>query len=173
MTPNQFQATAISILNTAFGWQTRIARVLGISDRSVRKWLKNGKIPDWVENEFARLTGKTEISPWPRDEWVIGTAFNEQGKPREYIAHLQYPRFIARIVVVDDNDQAADYEQPADVQSGVVYGVDDETVLCEISFIDPLDNSAMRQWLEAAGDEIEKVSAIEEALSKNSPPRRQ
>ena len=37
-----------------------------------------------------------------RDEWLIGDALGLDGKRREYVVHLQPPRFVARVVACDD-----------------------------------------------------------------------
>jgi len=165
MTPSQFHLNSLAILGTSLGWQTKIARLLNVNQSTVRKWLKSGEIPQWVEEKFAAITAKSDPSLWPRDEWLIGTAFNVQEQAREYIVHLQYPRFVARIVAVSDGDRPIDDEQLVNLQSGVVYGVNQETLLCEINFIDHLDTAAARQWLEAAVNEIERVDEIESRIA--------
>ena len=107
---------------------------------------------------LAELIGAADISPWPRDEWMIGDARSPDGRYREYIAHLQPPRFVARIVGTDDDGKPEAAELPADLLSVVVYTSED-SALCEIEWIDEIMPGEIVKWLEAAADEIERRSA--------------
>jgi hypothetical protein len=135
MTPDEFTVTSIALLRSGLGWQSAIAKRLNVDSRVVRRWLKDRHIPEWVEGKLVELTGARDISPWPRDEWLIGDGITGDGHKREYIAHLVPPRFTARIVECDDTGPCP-HEDPADVTSGTVYVIngDDygETILCEI-----------------------------------------
>ena len=155
MTPADFQITACAILRTAVGWQTKIARKLEIEPRTVRRWLAAEEFPEWVEGRLAQMTGQQDLAPWPRDEWLIGDTVGLDGRRREYIAHLQVPRFVARVVECDTAGLPAADELPADVISGVVYAIDIETVLCEIAWIDEVAPGEIAAWLEAAGDAVD------------------
>jgi|GEM_PF-1863430 len=73
-----------------------------------------------------------------------------QGRCREYICHLQLPRFVARIVVCNEDGTPVPSEQPVDRQSGIVYSVKPEVLLCEIAWIDIVDQVEARRWLESA-----------------------
>ena len=155
MTPAEFQATACALLMTTVGWQTAIARRLEVAPRTVRRWLVDGAVPPWVDARLAELTGQTAIAPWPRDEWLIGDTAGGDGRRREYIAHLQTPRFIARVVVTDPaTGLPIPTEDPADVVSGTVYAVDDETVLCELAWTDRCAPGEVVKWLEAAAEVV-------------------
>ena len=156
MTPEQFQTSSIALLRSAVGWQTAIAKRLGFKDASrVRKWLRGAEsIPPWVEARFAEWTGATAIAPWPRDEWMIGDAMGGDGRRREYIAHLQVPRFVARIVQCDDDGLPMPDEKPADILTGVVYS-SEQYVLAEITWIDEVAPNEIVKWLEAAADAID------------------
>jgi hypothetical protein len=123
MTADKFAAAAIALLRSAVGWQSAIARHLDVDSRTVRRWLTDGQTPSWVEGKLAELIGARDISPWPRDEWLIGDAVTADGRRREYIAHLVPPRFVARIVECDDSGPCP-REEPADILSGVVYVID-------------------------------------------------
>lgn len=166
MTPDEFQATSIAILRSAVGWQSAIARRLRsretggpLPSRTVRRWLAAGQIPDWAAAQLADLTGRADIVAWPRDEWMIGDALGGDGRRREYIAHLQPPRFVARVVAVDAaTGDPEPGEHPADLVSGVTYAANDETVLCEITWIDEPAPGEIVKWLEAASDELERDS---------------
>lgn len=156
MTFDEFEAASIAILRSAVGWQTAIARRLGFKDASrVRKWKRGAEpIPAWVVAKFAEWQGLTAIAPWPRDEWVIGDTRGGDGKTREYIVHLQAPRFVARIVACDDDGLPLPEEDPADVLTGTVYSSDD-FVLCEIEWIDEIAPGEVVKWMEAAADAID------------------
>jgi hypothetical protein len=157
MTADKFAAAAIALLRSAVGWQSAIARHLDVDSRTVRRWLTDGQTPSWVEGKLAELIGARDISPWPRDEWLIGDAVTADGRRREYIAHLVPPRFVARIVECDDSGPCP-REEPADILSGVVYVIDGddfgEVVLCEVDWIDEVPVGQMVQLLEAAADAI-------------------
>ncbi|WP_395623374.1 hypothetical protein [Sphingomonas daechungensis] len=154
MTIDEFQSTSIALLRTAVGWQTKIAEKLDVSARQVRRWLALGEVPAWAEAKLAELTGLTDRHPWPRDEWLIGDAFGENGHHREYIMHMQAPRFIARIVACDDDGLPEMGEQPADVISGTVYS-SDGYVLAEIVWLDEPRPGEVVQLLEAACNAID------------------
>lgn len=156
MDAKKFQATSIAILRTAVGWQSRIAERLGIESRTVRRWIKQGQTPPWVDERLAEMIGATAIAPWPRDEWLIGDGIspNLRGR-REYIMHMQPPRFIARVVAIDDDGEPEGGEEPADVNSGTVYQANEETLLCEIEWIDAVAPGEHVLWLEAASDALE------------------
>lgn len=157
MTRDEFLSASIALLRSAVGWQSAIARRLGVESRTVRRWLQAGEIPPWVESRFGELMGGTAPGPWPRDEWVIGT--DPEGR-RRYIVHVAPPRFVARLVECRADGTPHDEEQPADVASGMVYVADgmepDATlVLAEIDWIDAVSPGEATQWLEAAADAAE------------------
>lgn len=162
MSPDEFQTAAIAVLRSAVGWQSAIARRLGVDSRQVRRWVKSGP-PPWVAERLADMMGGLGASPWPRDEWVIGDAVTADGRRREYIVHLAPPRFVARIVACDDDGAPEPSEQPADILSGVVYAADAWTLLCEIDWIDEPDPGQVVQLLEAAADAID-LQAERDAL---------
>lgn len=157
MTPADFRATSIAALGTAVGWQSEIARRLGVTARMVRYWMAGDRpIPDDMEARLAEIIGAADLrSPFPRDKWLIGDAFGGDGRRREYIAHLQAPRFVARIVMVDEDGLPLAGEEPADTLSGVVWSSDDY-LICEIAWIDEPPPARIAALLEAASDAIEK-----------------
>ncbi len=157
MTHDEFAAAAMALLGRAAGWQSAIARRLGVNDRTVRRWIGSDTVPDWVGERLAELMGAREPAPWPRDEWLVGDGFSVAGRGalREYIAHLQPPRFVARIVQTDDDGEPDTLELPADVTSGTVYRADLGLTLCEIAWIDHPEASEIARWLEAASDALE------------------
>lgn len=157
MDADKFTATSIALLRSSVGWQSAIARRLGVESRTVRRWLAAGVTPDWVDAKFTELLGATDLAPWPRDEWLIGDALGADGKRREYIAHIQPPRFIARVVDCDGDGLPTPAEMPADVVSGITYSADEFTVLCEIEWIEPVAPGEHVKWLEAAADALEAI----------------
>jgi hypothetical protein len=163
MTSEEFTAASIALLRTAIGWESAIGRRLGVNSRAVRRWLKDGVTPPWVDDKLADLMGSREISPWPRDEWVLGDGVSADGHRREYIVHLATPRFVARVVMCDDDGLPMPDEEPADVLSGTVYvadasDFDNQTILCEIEWIDEVSPGQITQLLEAAADAIDEMS---------------
>ena len=128
MNSDEFTAASIAILHSAVGWQTAIARRLGIEARTVRRWVQAGETPPWVDQQLADMMGGVGASPWPRDEWIIGDGVTGDGRRREYIMHVAPPRFVARIVAVDEDDAPEESDLPADIVSGTVYHANPETL---------------------------------------------
>ena len=153
MTTDEFRDTAIARLRSAVGWEAAIARQLRVQPRTVRRWLAGGFIPDWVETKLADLIGKTDPVAVLRDEWIIGDA----PSGREYVYHARPPRFLARIVMIDDNGRPIASEEPADVVSGVDCANDDY-VLAEAVWIDEVEPGEVVKLLEAAADAIDEMS---------------
>ena len=157
MTSNDFTAAAIALLRSAIGWQSAIARRLGVDSRTVRRWLAAGDTPPLVDEKLNEMMGARDVGPWPRDEWVVGDGVTADGKHREYIVHLAPPRFVARIVVCTDDGLAVLDEEPADILSGVVYSSHD-MLLCEVDWIDEVPAGQVTHMLEAAVDAIDRIS---------------
>lgn len=164
MNSDDFTSASIALLRSAVGWQSAIARRLGVGDRTVRRWLAAGETPAWAGEKLIALMGGTAPGPFPRDEWAIGDgasdAIGDALRPdrrREYIVHLAPPRFAARIVSVDDDGRPTADEIPADVVSGIVYA-SDEMVLCEIAWFDRPDPGQVTQLMEAACDAIDRLT---------------
>lgn len=118
-----------------------MARALGVSPRHMRR-LAAGDAPitAGIEADIRKMLGGTDIPDpdWPRDKWIIGDAPPEEDTQarREYIMHTKHPRFIARIVQVDDEGRPEKSEEPTDILAGHRYASEDY-VLCEIVWIDP------------------------------------
>jgi hypothetical protein len=88
---------------------------------------------------------------------MIGDGVTADGRAREYIYHMVSPRFVARVVAVDDDGLPEPEEEPADILSGIVYAANDETMLCEIEWIDDVDPGAVTHLLEAEADAIDRA----------------
>lgn len=165
MTTDDFAAAAIAVLRSAIGWQTRIAARLGVDPRTVRRWLKNGVIPSWVDARFAEWIGASAGPALPRDEWIVGDAVH--GRRREYIVHARAPRFIARVVACDERGLPLPEEEPADILSGVIYSTDD-MLLCEVVCIDEVVPGDIVRLMEAAADALSRRSGSTIGPSKGS-----
>ena len=155
----EFSAFAVALLGAAHGWQSAIARELNVNSRTVRRWAKNGP-PDKVRDHMLKIAGIEDDAglAFPRDEWIIGDGpETESGTRREYIIHARPPRFIARIVSMDElTDQPEPDEDPADILTGVSYQNGTETLLCEFQWIDrPPASKQLAALLEAACDAID------------------
>jgi len=162
MTADDFTSAALAILRTSIGWQSAIARLLDVDNRHVRRWIQKGETPLWVYDKIKELIATVDICQWPRDQWVIGSSLTDDGHQRKYIINLMPPRFMARIVVCDDEGLPMPDEEPADVISGTVYVADasdedSQTVLCEITWIDEPKFGEITHLIEAATAHLERV----------------
>ena len=155
MTADEFTAASIAILRTSVGWQTKIADRLGVNRRTVVRWLAAGETPPDIDAKLAELMGARDLSPWPRDEWIIGDALGGDGKRREYIVHTAAPRFVARIVAADDDFEPEPHEYPVHTGDGYT---SDGYIICEIEWIDEPRSGEITQLMEAAADEIDRQS---------------
>ncbi len=159
MTPQQFRSAAVAVTRTALGWQTKIARTLGVQSRTVRRWLvvgrETGIMPDAAVAAISEAMGEVDTAAvWPRGEWLVG---RDDGG-RLLVQHLHFPRFTARAVhTAPGGATPAEEEQPADILSGVVYVADGgdpegDALLCEIAWIDEPSPGEVTQMMEAAAD---------------------
>jgi len=156
LTAPELRALALAIWGHR--WQGPLARALAVNPRTVRRWASGDvPVPDRVEEELRRVVGADKRNfPWPRDEWIVGDGMPDaQGRRREYLVHTLAPRFVARVVAVDDDGLPHPDEEPADLLSGIVWSSGD-TVLCEITWIDPPPAmTELRALLEAAADALD------------------
>lgn len=158
MTVDELRAIGLA----AFGveWQSPLARAIGISPRHMRR-LAAGTVPigDGIAADIRRVLGAEDRADpdWPRDAWIVGDApvEGDTGARREYVVHLKHPRFIARVVAVDDDGLPERREQPADIVTGITYASGDY-VIAEIVWIDPPPGPGkIHRMLEAAADAID------------------
>lgn len=160
MKPVYFISLSISYLGTAVNWQIKIAQVLGVNVRTVQRWRTGEKpIPPEISGEFEKLIGGDKFVT-TRSPWLSG----KDHADREYVIHTHYPRFIARVVIVNNGTQTiydpADY--PADTTTGVIYKAHDDggttELLCEIEQIDKIPTDQIVDWLEEASDFLERIA---------------
>ena len=140
MTPAELR----SIIRTAGLSNSAFARRIGISPRHMRKLLAGDvRITPGVAADILRVAG----GEWPRDEWIVGSG--QSPERREYIIHTAAPRFIARLVMVDED--MGEPHQAADLTSGITFDAGD-IVLCEMRWLDPppVDREALTSLLATA-----------------------
>ena len=161
-TPQEFRALGLALHGGAHGWQSALARRLGVSDRTVRRWASGEtSISSRIQSEVMALAGSTDLSESVshRDEWIVGDGQPlEGGRRHEYVIHAWPPRFICRVVMVDeDSGKPAIDEGEADLLTGIVYQADPTTMLCEFQWIDypPSGEKFLTDLLESAVGALE------------------
>jgi hypothetical protein len=73
---------------------------------------------------------------FPRDAWIVGHGCTDD--QRTYVIHTNYPRFIARVVEIDQG-QPEEFEGAADTFHGITF-LGDDICLCEMIFYDDYDD---------------------------------
>ena len=142
MTRDEFIQNSIALIGTSVGWQSEIARRLGINNRTVRRYV-SGKAPvsGGVAADLLKLLG--EHAPQIiHAEWIFGEGVDN----RNYLIHTRHPRFTC--VVLDQNDQTYNFDHDA----GVQYEFDD-SVLCGFLWHDKMPEN-VTEILEAGCDFI-------------------
>lgn len=156
-TGKEFTSFAVALLGSAYGWQSAIARELGVDSRTVRRWVKDG-CPDKIKAELLRMAGVEDDTglAYPRDEWIVGDGPETASQTRrEYIIHARPPRFIARVVNIDEltGDPEPD-EGDVDI-TGIVYKAAPDSILCEFQWIDrPPKDMTLTALLDAASNSL-------------------
>lgn len=156
MTPSDLRA--LGAARYGADWQSPLARAIGISPRHMRR-LAAGSTPvtPGIERDILRVLGGTDLADpdWPRDAWIVGDGRDDLGNIREYVVHARRPRFVARVVALDDTEQPTPSEEPADITTGIVYTSGDY-VLAELVWLDPPPPLAdIHRLLEAACDAVD------------------
>ena len=157
MDATQFRLAAIALLRSAVGWQSAIARRLAVNSRTVRRWIHNDATPPWADAKLAEMIGRAgPVQTWPRDEWMVGDGIDDDGhRPHRYVAHLRPPRFVARVVDVDDDGEPFAGEGPVDMVSGEIYtSLGSGFALLEIDWIDAIAPGDVSALLDAAADVV-------------------
>lgn len=164
LTVEEFRALGLALYG--YGWQSALARALGVNSRTVQRWSgAETPLPDWLEGKIRQLMGG-EDQPIrldrPRDEWIVGEGPPDRnGNRREYVSHERWPRFTARAVMIEDGVPSA-HELPVDLD-GVTYQAGPDTMLCEIFWLDrPPGPAELTRLMEAASDALEDCSGSTE-----------
>ncbi len=80
------------------GWQTRLARFLGVNTRTVRRWaLGEYPVPAWVLDKLKIPAGYPETDT---PEWIVGCSAGYGD--REWLIHTTAPQFVAEVVDIYD-----------------------------------------------------------------------
>jgi len=150
VTREEFKAAGLALYG--HDWQSALARAIGVTPRSVRRWASGEVVvPDWMEEKLTGLAGGRETRLTCRDEWLVA----EGRDGRRYVIHAAAPEFIARLVHVDDAGDPEPDEAEADILTGVVYSNDD-LLLCEVVWRDrPPRGMELASLFEAACDFID------------------
>ncbi len=163
-TPEELERYCVALIGRAWGWQSEIAHRLGVTDRTVRRWASGEtQLPARVQAELedlARSASGSRMGFACRDEWIVGDGPRTASRARrEYIVHTRPPRFIARVVALDElTDGPEPDEDPVDTETGVAYQALPETLICEIEWLDPVPRGPeLARLMEAAADAIEEA----------------
>lgn len=137
--PQAFRAAAAALFGR--GYQAKMARELKVSTRTVRRWA-SGDTP--VPQAVLDALG-IRLQQHPVPKWLIG----ETEEEREYIIHLESPRFIAEIL------------EDEELVSGVAYITLGGDQLCHLTWLDlpPKEPEAERNWLTRAAEALTRYSA--------------
>ena len=156
MTKEELSALGLALYG--YGWQSYLARALDVNIRTVQRW-KSGDVPvpDWVEGEIKKITGADVAAnpEWPRDEWISGAGHpHEAGGTREYLIHAHHPRFICRVVELDELTEEPEVDEGDVDISGISYCSGND-MLCEFVWLDaPPPSNKLTDLLEAACDSL-------------------
>ena len=85
-----------------------------------------------------------------KEKWMIGIGTidgADKKNSRIYIIHTQFPRFIARAVLFTTDGRYGPNEMPADCRSFPVCRIDDEIILCEVTLLENIKNTARNHVL--------------------------
>ena len=167
ITPKELRAIGLAAFGQ--GWQSKMARALGVNARTVRRWASGQwPVPPEQVEALGKVLGLEALTAaragWPRDEWIIGEGlpFGVDGQAREYIVHTRRPRFITRVVMVDEDEDVMPHEGEgeADTLSGVVYQAAPDVLLAEIVWIDaPPAPEKLTALMDGAADALDRASA--------------
>ena len=141
LTPREIRSVAAALHGSFDGSLEALAARLQIDLDTLQAYC-DGKRPiplDFSEALYALLRSTTpHDTAWRRDEWVLAYGPPDGfDRHRTYLFHLWPPRFRARLVQIDpDTGKPVLAEQPADIESGIVYAAGDDYVLAEIEWSD-------------------------------------
>ncbi len=140
MTREEFISNAVAWHGSAIGWQSALARAIGVDPRTIRRAVKDGPSVEVAAGLMA-LFGDSAPARVPA-EWICG----DGSDGREYLVHTLSPRFLC-LVMTEDEYENFDHQRDGDYQVGGSW-------LCGFHWIDRRpDNLAM--WMEHAADALE------------------
>lgn len=110
MNKDEFIQNSVALIGTSLGWQSEIARRLGVSDRHIRRIVAGqANVADGLAKDLLDLLG--ERAPQVvHAEWIIGAGSDG----REYLIHTHHPRF--QCLVIDQDNHNYDLENDNGVQ---------------------------------------------------------
>lgn len=81
------------------GWQTKLAKLLDINPRTVRRWSSGDcLLPHWVKERVVRMDSRLS------DEWIVGDGTKDC---KEYLVHTVYPMFICKVACTEEEIEKA------------------------------------------------------------------
>ncbi|MEM7047811.1 MAG: hypothetical protein AAF442_09250 [Pseudomonadota bacterium] len=91
MSDERFKTLAIQLTGITWGWQREFAKLVGVNERTVRRWAKEGA-PERILDEARMMIGIYKSAPL-ESTWIVGR--DETGQ--RFIIHAQRPFFLAKI----------------------------------------------------------------------------
>lgn len=143
MTRDDFVSSGIAWHGSSVGWQSALARALGVESRTIRRAVAAGP-SDNLARALIDLIGNSVSARVPA-EWVCG----DGSDGRKYLIHLRFPRFLCLILT------EAEYEGFPQ-KSGSDYKADGQ-VLCAVQWIDRRPDDPV-PILDAARDALGKFT---------------
>jgi len=115
----EFTEICLADLGKKWGWQVRVAELMGVNLRTVQRWTKDG-IPARIAGDLFQRLGVddeqvNDIKNLHQDNWFLADGAGN----RKYIICLQPPRFVARVVYDGEAENTI---------SGLSYNNDDFTI---------------------------------------------
>lgn len=108
MTRDEFIQNSIALIGTAVGWQSEIARRLGVSDRYIRLIVAGDRpVNDGIAKDLLSLLGES-APQMIHAKFVLGVGSDG----REYLIHTHHPRF--QCLVIPDGTTKSDYDLEKD-----------------------------------------------------------
>ena len=122
-------------------------------------------VSNWVCKKMSELRKDAKQSGdlFTGDEWLIGAAPGRDGKVRTYIYHMAFPRFVARVIDLDQNGEVYPEDQPADLGSGRVY-IDGDRRIFSFTWFEQVYDGGFQPLLDAASAAIDRLEDLESDL---------
>lgn len=143
MTRDEFVANGIAWHGSAVGWQSALARALGVRTDTIRKACKDGP-SDALAAAVMELFGEAVPTRVPA-EWICG----DGSDGREYLVHTLAPRFLCLVMT---DEEYADFEHQAEGDF-----MSEDFVLCGFHWIDRRPSN-YANLMERAADAVESFT---------------